>query len=228
MCLATPAQEKAVVDFVKKRRNKRFCTCNYIRSTMKLKVTNRTISNTLNRHGYFWRPLPKVRGLSAAELAKRKAWVDMYLDKTPAWWQEHMGLVLDGVTLTMAPKPLSGRERHMAQSIKHACLRIDFRNSMHQPPPPPPPVHTQRTRTNNHCNESNSSNNNVTTAPRRRPSHHILGVRRSPLCSCGRTAFCYYSLPPMHPRHAHVTSFCVLRLFTGRRCRTSPVLLAWF
>ena len=85
MCLATPAQEKAVVDFVKKWRHKRFCTCNYIRSTMKLKVTNRTISNTLNRHGYFWRPLPKVRGLSAAELAKRKAWVEMYLDKTPAW-----------------------------------------------------------------------------------------------------------------------------------------------
>ena len=57
LCLATPAQEKAVVDFVKKWRNKRFCTCNYIRSTMKLKVTNRTTSNTLNRHGYFWRPL---------------------------------------------------------------------------------------------------------------------------------------------------------------------------
>ena len=119
----TPEQEKAVVDFVKAWRNKRFCTCNYIRATMKLKVSKRTVSNTLNRHGYFWRPLPKVRGLSAPELAKRKLWVDMYLEKTPAWWQEHMGLVLDGVTLTMAPKPLSGRERHMAQSIKHTWMR---------------------------------------------------------------------------------------------------------
>ena len=34
-----------------------------------------------------------------------------------------MGLVLDGVTLTMAPKPLSVRERHMAQSIKHTWMR---------------------------------------------------------------------------------------------------------
>ena len=34
-----------------------------------------------------------------------------------------MGLVLDGVMLTMAPKSLSGRERHMAQSIKHTWMR---------------------------------------------------------------------------------------------------------
>ena len=120
----TPEQEAAVVEFVKKWRNKRFCTCNYIRATLKLKVTKRTVSNVLNRQGYFWRSLPKVRGMSVSELAKRKAWVDMHLDKTPAWWQEHMGLVLDGVTLTMAPKTLSERERHMAQSIKYSWMHV--------------------------------------------------------------------------------------------------------
>ena len=120
----TPQQEADVIAFVKRWRNKRFCTCNYIRAALKLKVTKRTVSNVLNRHGYFWRLLPKVRGLSVSELAKRKAWIDKYVDKTPAWWQEHMGLVLDGVTLTMAPKPLSDRERHMAQSIKHTWMRV--------------------------------------------------------------------------------------------------------
>jgi transposase len=116
-------QEKAVVSFVKKWRNRRFCTCSYIRSAMKLKVTTRTVSRVLNRHGYFWRSLPKVRGLSSDELAKRKAWIDKFVDKTPAWWQDNFGLVLDGVTLTTAPKPLSARQRHMSQSIKHAWLR---------------------------------------------------------------------------------------------------------
>ena len=120
----TPEQEKAVVAFVKTWRNKRFCTCSYIRTALKLRVTKRTVPRTLNRHGYFWRCLPKVAGHSASELARRKEWVDMHLDKTPAWWQEHMGMVLDGVTLTMAPKPLSQRERHMAQSIKHAWMRV--------------------------------------------------------------------------------------------------------
>ena len=86
-------------------------------------MTKRTVSNVLNRNGYFWKALPKVRGLSAAELGKRQAWVDSLVDKTPAWWQEHVGLVLDGVTLTMPPKPLTGRQRHMAQSIRHTWLR---------------------------------------------------------------------------------------------------------
>ena len=88
--LLTEEQERRIVSFVKAWRNKRFCTCSYIRSALKLKVTKRAVSNVLNRHGYFWRALPKVRGLSEAELAKRKAWVEMYVNKTPAWWQEHI------------------------------------------------------------------------------------------------------------------------------------------
>ena len=33
----TPGQERAVVDFVETWRNKRFCTCGYIRTALKLK-----------------------------------------------------------------------------------------------------------------------------------------------------------------------------------------------
>ena len=89
-------QELDVVAFVKKWRNTRFCTCSCIWSALKFKVTKRTVSNTFSRREYFWRALPKFRGLSEAELAKRKAWVERYVDKTPAWWQGHMGWVLDG------------------------------------------------------------------------------------------------------------------------------------
>ena len=119
----TPAEEKKVTGFVKQWRNKRFCTCRYIRAALKLKVTTRTVARVLNRNGYFWRSLPKVRGLSESELAKRKAWIEKFIDKSPSWWQKNIGLVLDGVTLTMAPKPLSARQRHMAQSIRHTWLR---------------------------------------------------------------------------------------------------------
>ena len=119
----SPEQEQAIVDFVATWRNKRFCTLKYIRTALKLKVHKKTIGNVLNRHGYYWRALPKVRGLSDSELAKRKEFVDTYLGKSPGWWQENMNLVLDGVTLTMAPKPLSKRQAHMQQSIKHTWLR---------------------------------------------------------------------------------------------------------
>ena len=68
----TRDQEKAVVAFVKRWRSKRFCTCNYIRAQLKLKVHRKTIGNTLNRYGYYWNAVPKVRGLSGEELQKRE------------------------------------------------------------------------------------------------------------------------------------------------------------
>ena len=113
----TRDQEKAVVAFVKRWRSKRFCICNCIRAQLKLKVDRKTIGNTLNRYGYYWNAVPKVRGLSEEELQKRKVFVDTYLGKHSARWESNMNLVLDGVTLTKAPKPLTGRQRHMAQSI---------------------------------------------------------------------------------------------------------------
>ena len=114
----TPEQEKAIVAFVKSWRSKRFCTCSYIRMTLKLKVNRRTIGNVLNRHGYYWRAVPKVRGLSTEELQKRETFVVAYEKHPPSWWEPEMNLVLDGVTLTAPPKPLNGRQRHMGAAIR--------------------------------------------------------------------------------------------------------------
>lgn len=120
--MLSPSQQESIVEFVKKWRTKRFCTCKYVVQALKLKASPRTIGNVLNRHGYFWRPLPKIRGLSSAEIAKRRDFVEQHWQKPASWWEENLNLVLDGVTLTLPPKPLSGRQRHMAQSIKHAWM----------------------------------------------------------------------------------------------------------
>ena len=80
------------------------------------------LHHVLNRKGYYWRAVPKVRGLSAEELAKRKVFIDKHADKSAEWWQAEMNLVLDGVTLTNAPRPLTQRQRHMAQRITHMWM----------------------------------------------------------------------------------------------------------
>ena len=90
---------------------------------LKLPVTKRTVGNVLRRHGFRWRPVPRVRGLTAEELRKRKVWIDKHADYDSAWWTNNMNLVLDGVTLTMPPRPLSARERHAAQSIRHMWVK---------------------------------------------------------------------------------------------------------
>ena len=119
----TDSQEKAIVDFVRLWRHKRFCTCGYIKKLLRLKVSKRTIARALNKHGFFWRPVPKKSHLSKADLEKREEFWTMYGDKPLAWWEQNFNLVLDGVTLTMAPKPLNARERHAAQAIKHMWVR---------------------------------------------------------------------------------------------------------
>ena len=119
----TEEQEVAVVAFVKKWRHKRFCTCAYIKHVFKLKVTKRTIANVLGRHGFRWRPVPKIRGLTKEELEKRQVWVDKHIHHSSTWWVQNMNLVLDGVTLTMPPRPLSSRQRHAAQSIRHMWVK---------------------------------------------------------------------------------------------------------
>ena len=50
-------------------------------------------------------------------------WVEKYRGKSAAWWAANMNLVLDGVTLTIPPKPLSGRQKHAAQRIGHMWLQ---------------------------------------------------------------------------------------------------------
>ena len=119
----TDAQEQAIVDIARKWRHKRFCTCGYIKRLLRLKVSKRTIARALNKHGFFWRPVPKKRHLSKADLQKREEFWKKYGAKTHAWWVQNLNLVLDGVTLTMPPKPLNARERHAAQAIKHMWVR---------------------------------------------------------------------------------------------------------
>ena len=129
----TVEQQQEVIKFMKTWRQKRFCTCQYIAQSLKLKVDRKTIANVLRRHGFRWQQLPKIRGLTPAELDKRKAFVNEFGGKSPGWWQDNMQLILDGVTLTKAPKPLTARQRHMAQGIKAMWLASGEQhdNAMH-------------------------------------------------------------------------------------------------
>ena len=52
--MITPQQEKDLVQFVQKWRNKKFCTCKYIKRELKLEASPRTIARALNRNGYRW------------------------------------------------------------------------------------------------------------------------------------------------------------------------------
>ena len=77
----------------------------------------------MNASGFFWRPVPKKHKLSPEDLKKRQAFVTKYGHHGADWWEKALGLVLDGVTLTMAPQPLKDREKHAAQAIKHMWVR---------------------------------------------------------------------------------------------------------
>ena len=52
--MLTEKQAAQVVEFVKKWRNKRFCTCPYIKRELKLEATPRTIARALNRTKVYW------------------------------------------------------------------------------------------------------------------------------------------------------------------------------
>ena len=129
----TEDEERAVIAFVKAWRHKRFCTCRYIKHELKLTAACRTISRVINEHGYTWRQVPKTQGLTKEQLAQRKVFVDKYLNRSAAWWEANLNMVLDGVTLTMPPKPLSGRQKHAAQRITNMwmCDGETFDNDLH-------------------------------------------------------------------------------------------------
>ena len=78
----TEEQIRQAVDFVKKWRHKRFCTCRYIISELKLPVKKRRLAIILNQHGFFWKKVPKTMRLSEKELQQRKDWVNKYVDKS--------------------------------------------------------------------------------------------------------------------------------------------------
>ena len=71
----TPEENKKVVDFVKAWRKKVFCTCRHIRGELKLTVSLPTIARALNRHGYYWRAVPKKSPLTEAQLKMRKQFI---------------------------------------------------------------------------------------------------------------------------------------------------------
>jgi len=78
----------------------------------------------LNKNGFYWRPVAKKQPLSSEQLAARKAFVDKYGGYGPSWWERNIGLVFDGVTLTKAPKPLSGRAKHAALTVAQYRQRV--------------------------------------------------------------------------------------------------------
>ena len=119
----TDVEERAIAAFVKQWRAKRFCTCKYIAQELKLDVTPRTVGNVLNRHGYYWRRVPRVTPLEQKHIHKRKAFVEKHIERSAGWWKNHMSLIIDGVTLTRAPASLSGRQKHAAQSVAFMWMR---------------------------------------------------------------------------------------------------------
>ena len=116
-------QERDIVGFVKAWRHKRFCTCRHIRHELKLSVSARTINRVLNTNGYNWRRVPHIQGLTTEQLELRKGFTEAHIDRPSVWWEKHMKLVLDGVTLAMAPVPLNAREKHAAQRITSMWMR---------------------------------------------------------------------------------------------------------
>ena len=119
----SPQQKSAIVAFVKQWRSKRFCTAAYIVQELRLSCSKKAVTRALNAAGYQWRPVCKRGKLTDAQLAARKVFVDTHVDKPSSWWRQHVGLVLDGVTLTKAPRPMNLREKHAAQAIKHMWIK---------------------------------------------------------------------------------------------------------
>ena len=111
------------MNFVKMWRNKRFCTCRYIKQELKLEAKPRTIARALNRNGYHWCQVSKKMPLTPKQLEQRKKWVNRFLHKSPTWWTQNIHLTFDGVALTKAPKSLDLRQKHAAQSIRHMWMK---------------------------------------------------------------------------------------------------------
>lgn len=121
--LLTEAQKLQVLKFVQTWRSKRFCTCAYISKELRLGVSRQTVTRCLAEFGYRWKPVSKKQRLSDKQLKDREEFWNKYGSKSSDWWVANMNLVLDGVTLTTAPKGLSKREKHAAQRIQHMWVK---------------------------------------------------------------------------------------------------------
>ena len=121
--LLTEAQKLQVLKFVQTWRSKRFCTCAYISKELRLGVSRQTVTRCLAEFGYRWKPVSKKQRLSDKQLKDREEFWSKYGSKSSDWRVANMNLVLDGVTLTTAPKGLSKREKHAAQRIQHMWVK---------------------------------------------------------------------------------------------------------
>ena len=119
----TPAEEKKFVQYVQTWRRKLFCICDHIKKELKLDVGRLVILRTLGRHHFHWRQVPHKSMIKPEHIQKRKEWVEKHLHHKPAWWVDNVHLVFDGVTLTKAPRKLSARQKHAAQSIKAMWMK---------------------------------------------------------------------------------------------------------
>ena len=127
--ILTGKEQRAIVKFVKAWRHKRFCTARYIKRELRIKASTRTICRVLNAHGYYWKPVPRIQGFSSAQLKERKAFVGKYINRSASWRKDRMNMVLDGVTLTMPPKPLNSRQKHAAQRL--SCMWLKEGECLH-------------------------------------------------------------------------------------------------
>lgn len=121
--ILTDAQKIQIVDFVEKWRGKTFCSCKYIKKELKLKASRQTITKCLGEFGYTWKPVAKKSRLDEKQLKARQEFYEKFGDKSADWWIANLNVVLDGVTLTTAPKGLSKREKHAAQRIQHTWVK---------------------------------------------------------------------------------------------------------
>ena len=102
--ILTAEQKRSVCAFVRKWRAKRFRTSKRIIKELKLKCGVRTARGTLNAACFFWRAVPRKTKLTKEQIQQREAFVKTYVGKSAQWLAHSIGLVMDGITLTCAPK----------------------------------------------------------------------------------------------------------------------------
>jgi len=117
------ADETRIIKYVEKWRAKSFCSGPQIKADLKLACSPRTIQRVLNRRGLRWTPVSRKLPLKKGQREARREWAERHADKGPQWWKDNVGLILDGVTLSLPPTGLTEKQRHAAQAITHTWLR---------------------------------------------------------------------------------------------------------
>ena len=69
------------------------------------------------------RAVAQKQPLTEKQMNARREFVDRCGGHGADCWTKHVGLVIEGVTFTKAPKALSARQNHAAESITHMSMR---------------------------------------------------------------------------------------------------------